>query len=609
MHFVEVLCIIILYISLKDGKAMNFDKSKPYIFFSYAHKESEIGMQIIKGLQKLKFNLWYDEGIEVGTEYSDYIAEHIDGCKVFVCLMDENYIASRYCRDEINFAIDNPGIDILVIYKKELKDLNIPAGLKMRTSRYQAVFLNRFANLEKFMDSMLKADILSPCNSSLAKSREKIKFTVYEENGFEPTYEQKKKAEQIVDIYALFGIKIEAFTGVSEGPRVTRYEFRPDGGEKLSKIADLADDISLALGVPTVRMLCPIPGKMAFGIEVPNDAPKKVDFEEVFSSDEFKNSEDKLCAVLGKDLKSRNVCVELSRAPHLLLGGQTCSGKTTALNCMILSLIRNTSPDEVKLLLVDPKKCEFGVYSKSKHLLEPVITDGNQAIDALRGLVDEVDRRLSLFVENGVKDITAFNRTSDQPLCRIVVFIDEMSMVSERSPRDFETVVCQIAQKGRAAGIHIVLATSDLSTRTVTGMLKANIPTRIAFSTKSIMESRVIIDNRGAELLLLKGDMLYHPIGAMKPMRIQGAYADPDKTPEMIAFDSVDAKPIDKKRGELEQAIELAKQYGAISPSLLEHRMNVSYQKALKIIKMLDEAGDLAPSEGRGKPRKLKNEN
>ncbi len=584
---------------------MKFDKTKPYIFFSYAHKDSSVGMQIIKGLQKAKFNLWYDEGIEVGTEYSDFIAEHIEGCKVFVCLMDENYVESRYCRDEIDFALNNSGIEILIIYKKELKDLKIPAGLKMRTSRYQAVFLNRFGSMDKFFDSLFKADILSPCNEELAKkaASEKVKFTVYEENGFEPTFEQKKNAERIIDTYALFGIKIEAFTGISQGPRVTRYEFRPDGGEKLSKIADLADDIALCLGATSLRLICPIPGKSAFGVEIPNADPKTVEFEEIFDSNEFKKSEDPLCVVLGKNIEGRNTIIELSRAPHLLIGGQTCSGKTAVITNMAVSLIKNSAPEAVKLLFIDPKNCEYSVFGGSKHLLCPVITDPTKGVEALKGLVDEIGNRLALFTQNGVRDITAYNRTSNTPVHRIVAFVDEFSLLADAS-NEFEMTACRIAQMGRAAGVHLVLATGEISNRVVSGMLKANIPSRIALSVKNAIESRIIIDTIGAHRLLLKGDMLYTSIVNPTPCRVQNAYIDPDKLPEILAFDkesvSTDTVP------ELTEALKIAEECGAVSPSLLERRLGVSYSKALKIIKKLDEAGHLLPSEGRGKPRRLR---
>lgn len=586
---------------------MAFDSSKPYIFFSYAHKNSDVGLQIIKQMQKNKFNLWYDEGIEVGTEYSDYIAEHIEGCKVFVCLMDENYIESRYCRDEIDFALNQNGTDILIIYNKELRDMKIPAGLKMRTARYQAVFLNRFPNIEKFISSLLKADILSPCNTALAKAKEKPELIVYEESGFNPTYQQKKKAEKIADTYALFGIKIEAFTGVSEGPRVTRFEFRPAEGQKLSKIKDLADDISLALGEGQIRIIGPIPGKQAFGIEVPNEAPQNVEFEEVFSSDAFKKSEDKLCVVLGKDVEGDYQVIELSRMPHLLIGGQSYAGKTTLLHCMVLSLIRNTSHEEVKLLLMNPKKSDFSVYGKSKHLYKPVLTNEKECLTSLGELVTEMTRRIELFSQSGVRDIKAYNQKSDNPLCRIVVIVDEMFLIAEQSFRDFEMHISRLAQGGRPAGIHLVLATNNMSSKVITGIVKASIPSRIALSVNSIMDSRTVIDMRGAEKLMLKGDMLYHPIGEAKPIRVQGAYVAPDRIADLIAFDCVDENTSDRKDEDLEKALELAKQYGAISPSLLEQRMQIDYQKALRIIRKLDEANCLEPSEGRGKPRKLKN--
>lgn len=585
---------------------MAFDRNKPYIFFSYAHKDSEVGLQIIKQMQKNKFNLWYDEGIEVGTEYSDYIAEHIQGCKVFVCLMDENYIASRYCRDEIDFALNHSGIDILIIYKKEIKDLPMPAGLKMRTSRYQAVFLNRFSNMEKFINSLLKADVLSSCNKALAKVKEKPALIVYEQSGFDPTYQQQKKAEKIADTYALFGVKIEAFTGVAEGPRVTRFEFRPAEGQKLSKIEELADDISLALGAGHIRMLGVMPGKQAFGIEVPNETAQTVEFEEVFSSDAFKNSEDNLCVALGKDVEGAYRVIELSRMPHLLIGGQSCSGKTTLLHCMILSLIRNASPEEVKLLLMNPKNTDFNVYEKSKHLYAPVLTDETACLVKLDELVSEMNRRIEFFSQCGVRDIKTYNQSSDKPLCRIVVIMDDISLLTEQSAREFEMHISRLAQSGRPVGIHLVLVTANISTNVITGIMKASIPSRIVLSVKSAIDSRTVIDRRGAEKLMLKGDMLFHPLGQRDAVRIQGAYVDPDKIGDMIAFDRVDDNVADGKGGDMERAVELVKQYGAISPSLLEQRLQVNYQKALRLIKKLDEAGYLEPAEGRGKPRRLK---
>lgn len=586
---------------------MAFDSSKPYIFFSYAHKNSELGLQIIKQMQKNKFNLWYDEGIEVGTEYSDYIAEHIEQCAVFMCLMDENYIESRYCRDEIDYAINRKGIDILIVNTKEIRDFNMPAGLKMRTARYQAVFLNRFPNIDKFMDSLLKSDILSPCNMALVKAKEKPALIVYPENGFNPTYQQKKKAEKIVDTYALFGVRIEAFTGVAEGPRVTRFEFRPAEGQKFSKIIDLTDDVSLALGVGHVRILGPMHGKLSFGIEVPNEAPETVEFEEVFSSDAFKNSGNKMNVVLGKNVDGTHRVIDLSRMPHLLIGGQFLAGKTNLLHCMILSLIRNTSPEDVKLLLMSPQGSDFGVYGNAKHLYMPVLTDEKVCLATMNKLVEEMTRRIELFSKCGVRDITAYNQTSNEPLYRIAVFADEMSLLAEQSFRDFETSISRLAQGGRPTGIYLVLATGKITNDVITGILKASIPSRIALSVSTATESRMIIDTRGAEKLMMKGDMLFHPIGEPKPVRVQSAYVDLDKIAEMIAFDCVDKKAGGKKNEDMEKAVEIAVQYGAISSSLLEQRMQINHQKALRIIRKLDEAGYLEPSEGRGKPRKLKN--
>ena len=372
----------------------------------------------------------------------------------------------------------------------------------------------------------MKSDNLSNCNSTVAKKTKKFNLIICEENGSTLTFQQKKTAERLADTFLLFGVKIEAFCGVSAGPRVTRYEFKPEASQKVSKITRLVDDISLALGVSGIRLICPIPGKLSFGVEVPNDVQKNVEFEEVYSSEQFQKSKDPLCVALGKDLEGEARIIELSRAPHLLIGGQAGTGKTTLLYSMILSLMKNNSSEEVKLLLVSPKKNEFGVFEDSDHLYIPIISDPQEGVKALNELVEEMVRRFNLLVDKGTRDITAYNRNADKPLCRIVVFIDEMSLLFKAAPNEFETAVVRIAQLSRAVGIHLVLATEDTSHKTITGIIKANIPSRIALSVKTPVESRVILDSCGAERLLSQGDMLYQSPAARYPDRIQGAYVD-----------------------------------------------------------------------------------
>jgi len=335
---------------------------------------------------------------------------------------------------------------------------------------------------------------------------------------------EREMADRIIALYSRFHIKIEALSGVFSGPRVTRFEFQVAPDTKLSKITQLRDDISLLLSAPKVRLICPTPGKSAFAIEIPNGLESTVTFDEVFTSETFAKSSDKLCLVLGKSLSNDSVCLELSKAPHVLIGGQANSGKTTVLKNMIVSLICNTSPSEVKLLLVDPKKQAFGAFEKAEHLLEPVIYDSQVAMDSLERLVEECVERYRLFQARSVRNIDAYNITTEQTMPRIVAIVDETGFLTKHNSRDFELTVSRIGQVGSAAGIHLVLATNNLTAKNVTGIIKANIPTRIALSTQNSMDSRTIMDSCDAECLLLKGDMLLCNSMLNKPQRIQAAY-------------------------------------------------------------------------------------
>ncbi len=345
--------------------------------------------------------------------------------------------------------------------------------------------------------------------------------------------EQKEVAGQIKNIYSRFGIKIGNLISITEGARVSRYEFELSPDTQISKIIRLRDDISLMLSVPKVRIICPLPNKTAFAIEVANNTEKIVEFDDVFKPNEFKNSPDKPYTFLGKNLLNENACIDLSRAPHLLIGGETNSGKTTLLKSIICSLICSCSPSEAKILLITPTADEYTSIKKSKHLFSPIISDCHEALDALNTLLKECENRLKLFAEHSVKDITSYNNCSNEKLHKIVAIIDEFSLLTEYKPRDFETVISRLALYGRVAGIHLLLSTKQLTPKTVTGIIKANIPTRIALSTNNAMESRTIIDACDAECLLSKGDLLLCD-NINQPQRIQAPYITDEEIVEII---------------------------------------------------------------------------
>lgn len=326
-------------------------------------------------------------------------------------------------------------------------------------------------------------------------------------------------ANRITEIYADFKVKIGELIAVRKGLRVTRFEFLITPDTKLNKITMLRDDISLMLSVPKVRIICPIPTKTAFGIEIPNTTEEFLNFNEIFSSREATDTNAILPLLLGKSIDNEVVLLDLSKAPSLLIGGQAYSGKTNLIKGMITSLINNTRYN-TKLILITDKAKELETFSNSSCLLRPIITDGALALESLRELLAECQNRQKLFSEKSVKNIDAYNNIAENPLYRIVAVIDEFSFILNHEPRDFEYLVSSLAQVGRAYGIHIILSTNNLSAKNITGIIKANIPTRIAFRTENVVGSRTVIDCADAECLLSKGDMLFCSM-LNKPQRIQ----------------------------------------------------------------------------------------
>lgn len=439
----------------------------------------------------------------------------------------------------------------------------------------------------------------------------------------------KKQANIIEKTLDSFGVQARV-AEVNGGPAVTQYALEISAGTKIAKIANLQHDIALALATPTgtVRIEAPIPGKSLVGIEVPNHSLEVVGLKQVLASDEMKSHKSKLAVALGRDTGSKAMVFDIDKMPHCLIAGTTGSGKSIMLNAIITALLFRNSPDELKLLLIDPKRVEMSNYNGIPHLLTPVITEPEKILSALKWSMAEMDRRYKLFQSVGVRNIQSYNEMSGfQALPYIVIIIDELADLMMFAPVEVEDCITRIAQLARATGIHLVVATQRPSVDVITGLIKANIPCRIAFNVSSMIDSRVILDTQGAEKLLGRGDMLFLPPDASKPMRIQGVYVQDQEINNLIKFmkDSgiapqytaeVTEMPVGKVGGRggsnnggggdqddlFEEAVRTVCQYDRASASLLQRRLKVGYARAARILDELESAGIVSPGEG-AKPR------
>jgi len=430
------------------------------------------------------------------------------------------------------------------------------------------------------------------------------------------------KAKLLEDVLSTFGVTAKV-VNITVGPLIARYELSPAPGTKISKILNLADDIALALASRDIRIEAPIPGKAAVGIEIPRSHPRTVYFREVIDSDIFRNSQAKLSVALGKDIADDTVLCRLEKMPHLLVAGATGSGKSIFINCLINSLLYTTTPDEVRFLMIDPKMVELSQYNGIPHLLTPVVTDPKKANKYLRFIVREMENRYELFAANGVRDIEHYNKEAgEKPLPYIVVIIDELADLMMVASNEVEESVCRLAQMARAAGIHLVIATQRPSVNVITGLIKANIPSRISFAVSSQIDSRTILDTGGAEKLLGRGDMLYSPIGLNKPLRVHGCYIDEQEVKNVIAHwtaqgaaeyslqkESIEesaesGKHEDDFDDRFAEAGELVISTGIASVSFLQRRLRVGYSRAARLMDMLEKAGVVGSYDG-NKPRNI----
>ncbi|MGI6240274.1 MAG: DNA translocase FtsK [Christensenellales bacterium] len=438
-----------------------------------------------------------------------------------------------------------------------------------------------------------------------------------------------KKAKLLEETLRSFGIQTK-LTGIAHGPAVTRFELQPAPGVKVSRITALADDIALNLAAIRVRIEAPIPGKAAVGVEVPNDKVETVPLRAVLESSDACRHVSRVAVGLGKDNSGRYIVADIAKMPHVLIAGQTGSGKSVCINAIIVSILYRASPDEVKLILIDPKVVELSAYNTIPHLIAPVVTDPKKAASALDWAVSEMQMRYKKFAERGVRDLKGYNKAlkpGEKIMPQIVIIIDELADLMMAAPGEVEDSICRLAQLARAAGMHLVIATQRPSVNVITGVIKANIPTRIAFLVASQVDSRTIIDHGGAEKLLGYGDMLFVPSGIQKPMRVQGAWVSDEevravvdyiKTRHESAYDEDVLEHIDKavlsdaekdKRNEeydprLPEAIEIVIEAGQASISMLQRRMGIGYARAGKLIDGMFLRGIVSEANG-AKPRNV----
>ena len=445
-------------------------------------------------------------------------------------------------------------------------------------------------------------------------------------------------AEHLVETLRSFGVETR-IVDISRGPTVTRYELQPCAGVKISKITNLADDIALNLATAGVRIEAPIPNKAAVGIEVPNKSSDVVGVRGIFESPAFTGAKSKLTFALGRDIGGNAVVADIGKMPHGLIAGATGSGKSVCINTIIMSILYKATPEEVKLLMIDPKVVELGVYNGIPHLLVPVVTDPRKASGALGWAVSEMEKRYKMFADRGVRDLAGYNKFVEtlgedsevEKMPHIVIIIDELADLMMTAPNEVEDSINRIAAKARAAGMHLIIATQRPSVDVVTGVIKANIPTRIAFAVSSQIDSRTILDTAGAEKLLGRGDMLFSPVGSTKPNRIQGCFVSDEEVEAVVDFikngktaeydDNVMVEierqaAVEKKQKTglaedgpeedpmLSEAIRVVVENGMASTSLLQRKLKLGYARAARIVDMMEERGVVGPYEG-AKPRKV----
>jgi S-DNA-T family DNA segregation ATPase FtsK/SpoIIIE len=588
------------------------------ILTDFSIKEFVFGMY-----SKVKKNRVYEE-VYGKPEIPFHIPMSIDDDYGFNYKLGQENVKKG--KTSFNSKADNFKVDNFVKKDSNIKDLNdinfINSDEKLRqpsqvSKNKNNVVESEFSVIDKpeTVYHMPSYNLLNT-NDSISKDVKGVRAKALEE------------AKKLENTLLSFGVEAKVMN-ISKGPAVTRFELQPGPGVKVSKIVNLSDDIALNMASAGVRIEAPIPGKAAVGIEIANKETTPVLIREVLETPEFKNASSKLTVALGKDISGEIVLADIGKMPHLLIAGATGSGKSVCINTLIISLIYKASPDEVKLLMVDPKVVELGIYNGIPHLFAPVVTDPKKAANLLNWAVSEMETRYKLFAERGVRDLKGYNSTinkddDEKKLPSIVIIIDELADLMMVAPGEVEDKICRLAQMARAAGMHLIVATQRPSVDVITGLIKANIPSRLSFSVSSQVDSRTILDGAGAEKLLGKGDMLFYPVGMSKPLRVQGAFISDKEVERVVDFikteayeynddviekinaDNISSKDdnADDKDELLAQAIEFVIESGHASTSMIQRRFKVGYSRAGRIIDQMYSRGVIGPYAG-SKPREV----
>lgn len=574
-------------------------------------------------------------------EDSYFISDSVDEFQQLLDKRQVNYtVTKRNTEDTAHLEPQEPATSVRIKTMEPVKKAE-PAGKQEPVKEPVRREPEKAAKREEIPDKATEAEELFP-EESKVQGYQMPSIDLLDVNehsgGGQNRSEIMRNVERLEKTLNDFGVKGK-IADVSCGPAITQYEFQPAAGVKVSKIVNLSDDIALSMAVAGVRIEAPIPGKAAVGIEIPNKSTTMVGLRELIESDAFQNSKSKLTVALGKDISGQAIVADLAKMPHLLIAGSTGSGKSVCINTLINSILYKATPDEVKFVMVDPKKVELGNYNGIPHLISPVVTDAKKAAAALRWAVHEMDRRYEVFAGAGVKDMPRFNKLSEERIAAaqteeekaaieimpyIVVLIDELADLMMVAPADVEDAICRLAQLARAAGIHLVVATQRPSVDVITGIIKANMPSRIAFAVSSQTDSRTILDMGGAEKLLGRGDMLFYPTGMPKPQRVQGVYVSDREIDRITEAVKTQAQPVYNEEivtasvntetaGEQEEewdelipeATKLFIENGQASISLLQRRFRVGYTRAARIVDQMEQRGLVGPYEG-SKPRQIK---